>query len=157
MKLNIPDENTYLLMKDLIEKNKQKTDDINHLNSIINEYETKNKTIEEENRNLRKINKAMQFKLDEVNANLLNITSFDDHIDQLKEGDEAFSSHFSSINRETFIAQLNEMMELFSTQLNNSNNVNHSNSYLTKITVDKVIFNIICKYYISNTFLFLSN
>jgi len=55
----------------------------------------------------------------------------------LKEGDEAFSNKFSSINRESFITQLNELMESFSTQLNN--NTNHGNSYLTKITIDKLI------------------
>ena len=137
MKLNIPDENTYLLMKDLIEKTKQKTDDINHLNNIINECNNKNKSIEEENRNLRKINKVIQSKLDEVNANLLNITSFGDNINQLKENDEAFSKSFSSINRETYITNINEMMQQFSTQLNDK--TTNGNSYLTKITVDKVI------------------
>jgi len=138
MKLNIPDENTYLLMKDLIEKTKQKTDDINHLNNIINECNNKNKSIEEENRNLRKINKVIQSKLDEVNANLLNITSFGDNINQLKENDEAFSKSFSSINRETYITNINEMMQQFSTQLNDK--TTNGNSYLTKITVDKVIY-----------------
>ncbi|OUM62027.1 hypothetical protein PIROE2DRAFT_11788 [Piromyces sp. E2] len=137
MKLNIPDENTYLLMKDLIEKSKQKSEDISHLNDIINEYNNKNKMIEEENKNLKKINKVMQCKLDEINSNLLNMTSFE-NVSNLKDHDEAFLNSFSSSKQDNFITFINEMLEIFSTQLNTNYN-NNNTSYMTKITMDKCL------------------
>jgi len=133
----MPDENTYLLMKDLIEKSKQKSEEISYLNNIINEFNNKNKIIEEENKNLRKINKAMQFKLDEVNSNLLNMTSFE-NVSNIKEHDEAYLNNFSSPKQENFISFINEMMELFSTQLNTQFDSNNNNLYMTKLTMNKV-------------------
>ena len=136
MKLNIPDENTYLLMKDLIEKTKQKSEDILNLNNIINEYSNKNKIIEEENKNLRKINKEMQFKLDEVNANLLNMTSFDNK-SNIKEN-EVYINDFSLSSQENLITLLDDIISSFTDQLNNDDVKSNNNSYITKLSIEKV-------------------
>ncbi|KAG4102699.1 hypothetical protein H8356DRAFT_1649466 [Neocallimastix lanati (nom. inval.)] len=139
MKLNIPDENTYLLMKDLIEKTKQKSEDILNLNNIINEYSNKNKIIEEENKNLRKINKEMQFKLDEVNANLLNMTSFDNK-SNIKEN-EVYINDFSLSSQENLITLLDDIISSFTDQLNNDDVKSNNNSYITKLSIEKLIKN----------------
>ncbi|ORX56665.1 hypothetical protein BCR36DRAFT_253230, partial [Piromyces finnis] len=131
MKINIPDENTYLLMKDLIEKSKQKSENISYLNNIINEYNNENKAMKEENKNLRKINEVMKYKLDEINANLLNISCYDS-ISSLKEKDIAYISSFSSSKQENLITFINEVLEVISTQLNLK--FINKNSVLIKIT-----------------------